>query len=196
MLPLPLIAEDSAGETVSQKRRRARLRLCTRLANGALSALNSLLGFYHSQAGEPLCALHSTLRAETLDRASCFVECPNAEVVSDESALNQLLRGQSVYSVDKAGCAVKPYGSGPVSLPSSVEGCQLLEDMLESDDLLYLQGDHERMRNHNPQLDASIPIPYFDVVLKRNRRSYLKFVKQLLRLNLVSVTDTVRAEVG
>ena len=192
MLRLPLIA---GADTGSQRRRKPRRRAVVRLANGALSALNSLLGFPESGVDVPSCALHEDIRARTLDRATIFCERQDAEdVPSDESALRTLLRGRSCYSTDHAGCAVKPYGSGPVSIPTNIDDCRLLEEMLPQDDLRFLEGDHERMRNHNPELDA-VPYPYFDVCLKRNRRSYLKFVKQLLKAGLVQATGSCLAEV-
>ena len=50
------------------------------------------------------------------------------------------------------------------------------------------------MRNHDLKF---IPIkPYFDVVLKRNRRTYIKFIRQLMKLGLVRVTDICISEVG
>ena len=58
----------------------------------------------------------------------------------------------------------------------------------------FLEGNHERMRNHNPELVAVKP--YFDEVLRRNRRSYIKFCRQLLRLGLIRVTDASKSEVG
>ena len=64
------------------------------------------------------------------------------------------------------------------------------------DDRHYLRGNHERMLNHTPIEFDAIPTPYFDPCLKRNRRAYLKFCKQLMKLGLVEVTDKVLAEVG
>ena len=50
------------------------------------------------------------------------------------------------------------------------------------------------MRNHDPEL---LPTkPYFDVVIKRNRRTYVKLIRQLLKLRLVRVTDICISEVG
>ena len=69
-----------------------------------------------------------------------------------------------------------------------------IEDSLPSEDFLFLEGNHERMRNHDPDL---VPVKqYFDVVLKRNRRTYVKFVRQLLKLGLVWVKDICISEVG
>ena len=67
-------------------------------------------------------------------------------------------------------------------------------------DRLYLQGDHERMRNHDSQqnsekLDATRK-PYFDEVLRRNRKTYVKFVRELLKLGLFRVTFDCKSEVG
>ena len=102
--------------------------------------------------------------------------------------------GRSVYEVGQVGCAVKPYGSGPVSLPKDLDNCLSIQDSLPSEDLLLLEGNHERMRNRDPELVAIKP--YFDVVLKRNRRTYVKCIRQRLKLGLVRVTDICISEVG
>ena len=124
MLPLPLLDVAATG---SQRRRHpCRLR-AVRWANGALSALNLMLGFSESQPGLLSCDLHASLRAEVLDRAQCLVERSYADDshFTNETALKTLLRGQSCYALDKAGCAVKPFSAGPVSLPSNISNCSL-----------------------------------------------------------------------
>ena len=153
MLPLPLIEEVISGNGGSQRRRKGSARAATRLANGALSALNSLLGFSNSLPGAPRNGVHESIRAEVTERAFLFApDHQNAsDNISDEAALRQLLKGQSVYAIDKSGCAVKPYGSGPVSLPDNLDNCPSLESSLPLEDRHFLEGDHERMRNHNPQ---------------------------------------------
>ena len=68
MLPLPLIEEVISGNGGSQRRRKGPARAATRLANGALSALNSLLGF-DSLPGAPRNGVHESIRAEVIERA-------------------------------------------------------------------------------------------------------------------------------
>ena len=73
-----------------------------------------------------------------------------------------------------------------MTLPNDVDNCRSLEDSLPSEDFLCLEGNHEL-----------VPIkPYVDVVLKRNRRTFVKLIRQLLRLGLVRVTDICISEVG
>ena len=95
-------------------------------------------------------SVHVSIRAEVIERALLFALDRQNAVGSDEAALRQLLKGQSVYAIDKTGCAVKPFGFGPVSLPKHLDNCPSLESSLPVEDLLFLEGDHERMRNHNP----------------------------------------------
>ena len=167
MLPLPLIEEPVVGSGGFQRRRRAGARAVVRITNGALTALNSLLGF-ESQPGPSWCGVHIAIRAEVEERACFFKpDDPNA-IASDEAALRELLRGRSVYDVSRSGCSVKPYGTGPVALPTDLIDCPNLSDVLPAADRLYLEGNHERMRNRDQQLDAPIVKPYCDEVLRRN----------------------------
>ena len=120
MLPLPLIEEVVSGNGGSQRSRKSSARAATRLANGALRALNSLLGF-NSLPGAPRGGVHVSIRAEVIERALLFAPDRQIAVGSDEAALRQLLKGQSVYAIDKTGCAVKPFGFGPVSLLKNLD---------------------------------------------------------------------------
>ena len=146
MLPLPLIGEPVVRRGGFQRRRLAGARAAVRIANGALSALNSLLGF-ESQPGPSRCGVHVAIRAGVVER-SCFVKphVPDA-TVSDEAALRELLKGRSVYDVRRSGCSVKPYGTGPVALPTDLSDCPNLTDALPAADRPYLKGKRERMRN-------------------------------------------------
>ena len=180
MLPLPLLEVPAFGKGGAQRSRRGSLRAVTRVANGALCALHSLLGYgvadAHSIPGLSRCALHESVRAEVLERSLLFEPASNAPgSSSEEAALKELLRGRSVYEVGQVGCAVKPYGSGPVSLPKYLDNCLRLEDSLPSEYLLFLEGNHERVRNPDPELVGIKP--YFDVVLERNRRNYVRFIR-------------------
>ena len=113
MLPLPLIEVPAVGKGGGQRRRGAGRRAIVRLANGALSALNLLLGF-DSQPGDPRCSFHEAVRAEALQRAEFFwpdgfdADASSIDVYhrSDESSLRELLRGRSVYDVSRSGCSV------------------------------------------------------------------------------------------
>ena len=82
--------------------------------------------------------------------------------MSDEAALRELLKGRSICDVSRSGCSVKPYGTGPVALPTDLIDCPNVTDALPAADRLYLEGIHERMRNRDQQLDAPIVKPYFD----------------------------------
>ena len=124
MLPVPLLEERPVGPGGSQRRRGGALRAVTRLANAALSTVNALLGFPLSSVGEPSCGVHAVLRAEVLERSKFFQ--PEHPIAGDgiiqctgEAALSELLKGRSVYEANASGCAVKPFGSGPVSLPNN-----------------------------------------------------------------------------
>ena len=116
-----------------------------------MSALNSLLGFgqagshsiagstRESVAGSSRCALHESVRAEVLERSLLFEPASNAPGShSEEAAIKELLRGRSVYAVGQVGCAMKPYGSGPVSLPNDLDNCFSLDDSLPPEDICVI----------------------------------------------------------
>jgi hypothetical protein len=117
-----------------------------------------------------------------------------APVESHEAALSALLRGRSVYMAESAGNNVKCFGSGPVSLPTSLKGAPQLMDVLPLEDHHYLLHYTERMLLPDPSADG--PVPYFDPVLRRNRRRLCKFVKELNTLGLFKPVIQRKSHVG
>ena len=110
-----------------------------------MCASSSLLGYSladgYSIPGSFLCALHESVRAEVLERALSLEQASNAPgSVFEEAALKELLRGRSVYEVGQVGCAVKPYGSGPVSFPNDSDNCPSLGDSLPPEGLFVSGG--------------------------------------------------------
>ena len=99
------------------------------VADSKKTALNSLLGF-ESQPGPP--GAECTVQSERkVEERACFFkpDDPNA-IASDEADLRELLKGRPVYDVSRSGCSVKPYGTGPVALPTDLIGCPNLSDAL------------------------------------------------------------------
>ena len=198
MLPVPLIEEPRVGGGGAQRRRKGGLRAAVRLANNAVRTLNLLLGF-SSSAGPSGGSLHDAVRAEAVERSYYFKpDSPNA-LCTDEAALSELLKGRSCYDVSRSACSVKPFSSGPVALPSDLIDCLYLHDALPEDDRQFLEGNHERMRNHDQQHSKQFSAtskPYFDESLRRNRRTYVKFVRRLVKLGLFRVTLDCKCEIG
>ena len=159
-----------------------------------MAALNSLLG-YGSQPGPSRCGVHVAIRAEVVGVLVFFKPRDPDAIVNDEAALRKLLKGRSVYDVSRSCRSVKPYETGPAALPTDSENCPNLADALPAVDRLYLEGNHERMRNCGQQLDAPIVKPYFNEVLRRHRRTYVKCARQLLQLGLVCITRGCKSEV-
>ena len=96
MLPLPLLELPFVGKGGTQRSRAGVRRAARRVANGALSAQNLLLGF-DSLLGAARCGAHESVRAEVLERGLLFApEHPTARG-TEEAALKELLRGRSVY---------------------------------------------------------------------------------------------------
>ena len=102
------------------------------------------------------CGVHVAIRAEVVERSCLFKPHVPDAIVSDESALREMLKGRSVYDVRRSGCSVKPYGTGPVALPTDLNYCPNLTDALPAADRSYLKGNHERMQHSGQQLDARL----------------------------------------
>ena len=87
---------------------------------------------------------------------------PLGSVPKPEAALKELLRGRSVYEIDFPEQNLASYQPSLLSLPSSVEGCPRLEEVLLADARHFLEEYQERMlrtRDEVAALDALQPAP-------------------------------------
>ena len=73
---------------------------------------------------------------------------------------------------------MKHYGTYPVARSKDLNDSPNLADALPTADRLYLEGNHERMQDRSQQLDAPAVKAYVDDVLRRDRITYVKFVRE------------------
>ena len=96
MPPLPLLDVPAVGKGGAQRSRRGPWRAVTRVTNGALCALNSLLAYGvadgQSIPGLSRRALHESVRAEVLERSLLFESASKAPgSTSEEAALKEIV---------------------------------------------------------------------------------------------------------
>eukprot|EP00973_Karenia_brevis_P022788 3135586-Karenia_brevis.AAC.1 len=120
--------------------------------------------------------------------------CP-ADGISDEEAFRALLKGRSGY--DDPMTSVAPYKRELVSLPASVDdapfAAEVADDTIRNQlcnfETQLLRSDEE-MKDLQPVLDGIEP--YMDVVLRRSRWHYVKFLKDLQRRKILYWSTTPR----
>lgn len=121
---------------------------------------------------------------------------------STQEAENKLRRGRGPYLTDPVvHTGPSPYSHDRVSLPQGTWDCPLLRD-IASDAALKLLTDWKTRMLRPPveveELDASLGIlpTYIDPVLKRQRRTYIRLIKRLLKLGMVLLSRSCRCQVG
>lgn len=121
---------------------------------------------------------------------------PNGVLASPEEALRSLLRGSSPYDGTGANETLAPYKAELVSLPADIKGCPMLTEVLAPCDRLFLQEQSEQMlRGPGNEDDCGIT-PYWDPVLRYNRKEYNKLVKRLNNIGYFNFTTKSLCFVG
>ncbi|CAK0863884.1 unnamed protein product [Prorocentrum cordatum] len=164
------------------------------LASGAIDSLNWLAGWGPSDAGPPRpldsiwgkrAGIVQWVASEALRRrAAAPSPCP-----SREAALSALLKGCSIYDASGSPRNLASFVRDRVSLPPSIVGCRQVEDSVGEAGRTYLEENHKRMRRPIHEIDFdSLPTPYFDPLLKRNKKKYRSFLKDLTSRGLFLAT--------
>ena len=114
----------------------------------------------------------------------------------------ELLRGRGggYTDVDPSSTALAPFKQDLVSLPSSTLECKMIEELVGARGRFFLEGGGERMRlAADEQLTEAqlqdIPC-YVDPALTRNRRKYVRFLKDLHSRGLAKFSLSCRERVG
>ncbi|CAK0789045.1 unnamed protein product [Prorocentrum cordatum] len=182
-LPLPLLGD--AGRRIRSRSCRARhfgrgARILSEV-NGIVDAINWMSG-YDSQPGPA-----NGMQRDVLARFEGLVRGrqPDAKLHEPQAALRELLRGRSPYDGRIGPTTVASYSAGLVSMPTDVRDCPRLEDLLPGEALAFLQERQERMLRPAP-LPTDIE-PYFDSVLKFNRKEYRGLVRRLLSAGMLGI---------
>ena len=112
------------------------------------------------------------------------VVCAPDGAPSEDEAACALLRGAVDYSTGSADTTVAPYDSDHVSLPPDSKQSPFVGDLLETSGREFLERWQETMvrsPSERAELDARLGqvCPFWDRMLKYNKKEYRRFVKEL-----------------
>ncbi|CAK0880972.1 unnamed protein product, partial [Prorocentrum cordatum] len=203
LFPLPRLARPPASRGGSRARiAGARRRREHELVNGAIDSLNWLAGWEPDDVGPPRsldamggkhAGIVQWVASEALRRqAAAPSPCP-----SQEASLSALLKGCSIYDTSGSPRNLASFVRERVSLPPSVVGCLQVDDIVGEAGRTYLKENQKRMRRPIEEIDFdSLPTPYFDPLLKRNKKMYHNFLKDLSSRGLLLATLSPAEQAG
>ena len=150
-----------------------------------VGALNCLAGRGYACSGAP----HLAQRRAMAHVVDCFRQVPaRPEGLTGGSAFRDLTSGCRLYCTDRSD--VQPYAKLRISWPDVGAQPIAVSDFARPEDrerligwrqhLLRSAGDAERARQ-----ESGVVRPYMDLVLRRSKRHYGEFVKELSRRGLV-----------
>ena len=160
----------------------------------AVEGLNWMAGktFLHGTDGP------DELQSEVLRRIEALSnEAGNlgslSKIPSPEAALRELLKGRSEYHQPDVPVALAPYSLERISLPESLVGLPEATDLLPESARQYLQGRELMLREEPPEEQSP---PYWDPVLKRNKKHYRQFIQKLHSIGFLQYTQKPKNQVG
>ena len=164
--------------------------------NEAVQGLNWLAGCDPDHYTAPSSC--SPLQQQVLSRVEglAFCQKPSGDVDHPEAALRSLLKGGSPYDLGVANETLAPYQADLVSIPPDVSGCPQLGDVLPVQDRRFLEQERELMLRPAEVGGQVGALPYWDPVLKHNRRAYHALVKRLHSIVYFTYTQDPQCEVG
>ncbi|CAK9007629.1 Uncharacterized protein SCF082_LOCUS9531 [Durusdinium trenchii] len=123
---------------------------------------------------------------------------PNGVIDSQEEALRSLLHGVAPYEGGGAKLSLAPYRSELVSIPESVKECPFLCDILGESDRQFLEEESELMKRTEDELEGIEPTarPYWDPVLRYNRKEYNKLVQRLTDIHFFNFTTQPKCQIS
>ena len=197
LFPLPYFAslppKRGVSRTVAQ--RRDRIRKATENCNEAVFALNWMAGC-GDMDGDHRGGMHDMVlsRMEGL----IYDQEPKGGAPKPEEALRALLKGADPYDGSGAHMTLASYQADLVSLPEDITNCPLLGTVLGDDDQKYLEeGSELMMRSKSDLVDMQTPVePYWDPILKFNRKEYNKLVSRLASIGYFQYTTKPQSHVG
>ena len=194
LFPLPHVAcpPKKVGVSRTVARRRNRIRHFAEHCNESVDALNWLSG--HLQPGVSCSGMQSMAlaRMDGLIRS----QEPNGAVPQPEEALQALLRGSSPYDGAGVNESLASYQPELVSLPADISGCPFLEDVLAENDRLYLKERSEQMLRGSEDAATCEVKPYWDPILRYNKKEYNALVKKLTDIGYFNFTTVPECFVG
>ena len=197
LFPLPFFAcpAKKVGCSRPVKQRRDRICRAVENCNEAIYGLNWLNG--HKDApGDGI--LVDGLQQQVMARVDGLVQCqkPSGAIDHPEAALRSLLKGASPYDLGISNETLAPYQYDLVSVPQDIKGCPNLLDVLDTHDRLFLEQDRELMLKSATEVESLKLVPYWDPVLKHNKRAYYRLVRRLQQIGYFTYTLEPKCKIG
>ena len=196
IFPLPQVVRpevvglSSGGHAVQRRRRACRQR---DEVNDALFSLNWLAGFREppgdtADIGSAPTVLQEEVQARVRRRAAALI--PDDVIPPPQTAFHELLRGRDMYNMSTANPNLATFTSvAGISIPSDLSGSPFLDDVLPARLQPWVDGPLQRLvrdpSEFDPEFEASLPAPYWDMALKRSHRKFIRLMRALLRIGLV-----------
>ena len=197
IFPLPYYAcpPRKRGVCRAVKKRRCKIRCLIQNCNEAVQSMNWLAGFRDEVSNT--C---SPMQEWVLTRMEGLIldQEPNGVIDSQEEALRSLLHGVAPYEGGGAKLSLAPYRSELVSIPESVKECPFLCDILGESDRQFLEEESELMKRTEDELEGIEPTarPYWDPVLRYNRKEYNKLVQRLTDIHFFNFTTQPKCQIS
>ena len=198
LFPLPFFARpvDKTGVSRCVKRRRERIQRMYDNCNEVVRSLNWLAGCQNDPSPSGV----SGMQADVLARVEglVFDQKPSGAVMSQEGALRELLHGGSPYEWKPISETIASYQADLLSVPEDVTGCPALSSVLPEDDLKFLEESSELMLKSDGDRpsDEMLVEPYWDPLLKFNKKAYNKLVQRLRGIGMFNYTTCPKCMVG
>ena len=197
LFPLPFFAcpAKKFGCSRPVKQRRDRIRRAVENCNEAIFGLNWLSGH---RGCIPDGILVDGLQQQVMARVDGLVQCqkPSGAIDRPEAALRSLLKGASPYDLGISNETLAPYQYDLVSVPQDIKGCPDLADVLDVHDRSFLEQDRELMLKSASEVERSKLVPYWDPVLKHNKRAYYRLVRRLQQIGYFTYTLDPKCKIG
>ena len=180
------------GSRARQRRNRAQHR--TDDVNRACAAVNWLAGIReppskpeaaHRGFSDAHLGLYARISESLAGHTACGEE--DTAIPEKEAALRDVLRGRGLYEASGDINLATFTKMSAVSLPDSVWDAPMLDSITVGTEAHQptCEGNAERMLKCDSELDACGITPYWDVVLRTNRKKRLALYKDLMRCGLV-----------
>jgi len=168
--------------------------------NEALSYLNWSSGFTYQAYG----SLHrfNALQAEVLHRVEGLVRYqePTEPLPRGVEAFRELLAGRGAYGDSSPSAVLAPFRADRVSLPDGEGGGAFFPDLLDAGDRSLVEGESQLLRDEEElqriKAERGDLRPYYDPVLRRGGKKYVRFVRSLVKRGLFRYTRTPRCSAG
>ena len=197
LFPLPTSTAPSAspGSSVSQRRRRAKVRERVGMVNDIVGCLNEMYNAPSSSSSSSNPSLAQQQSQHVLFKQLERVQLPSSGFCSEREAAQELLHTQAVYDGTSTSSTVRPYERDLVSLPEVGSSLVPLSQVLDDTGREVVENPSERMLvdeeswGYICEKNAGFR-PYMDTILKEDTNKYNQFICDLMSKNMVDFTSS------